>query len=444
MAGVSSLFTRDFFLLGKARLRPGGLFCQWAHVYNMAPQDLRTIVGSFTDAFPEAALLAINEADVLLVGGRDALPALSPGELAARLAVPRVRADLAQVGVTGPAVFASLISLAGGPLAEWAAGAPRHTDDRPILELRASRSLWADTSGENQRRIREAAARGELPEPFASLRAALTPAERAARGALLEKAHSFGWAFEAYRDALLEDPGLLAAHEGLVRCAVKSGRLVEAAAALDPLAGRPGLAAARIGRALLAHNQHQPAEALRLLGQALALDPGSTRALLLAAEVQEQAGDHEAVEVLARRALAVDPGNADAEAMRAAARLARGDREGALALGRAILARAPATRRALEVAAVASAEAGRAAEARSYFRALVELEPEGWGYLTNFGIFELRSGDAPAAASLFERAAEVNPDHLAAWIGLRDAARAAGQEARLVRAERVLRSRAIP
>jgi Flp pilus assembly protein TadD len=93
---------------------------------------------------------------------------------------------------------------------------------------------------------------------------------------------------------------------------------------------------------------------------------------------------------------------------------------------------------------VASAEAGRAAEARSYFRALVELEPEGWGYLTNFGIFELRSGDAPAAASLFERAAEVNPDHLAAWIGLRDAARAAGQEARLVRAERVLRSRAIP
>ena len=35
---------------------PGGLFCQWAHIYNMAPDDLRTVVGGFTDVFPGAAL----------------------------------------------------------------------------------------------------------------------------------------------------------------------------------------------------------------------------------------------------------------------------------------------------------------------------------------------------------------------------------------------------
>ena len=38
MAGVSPLFTRDFFALARDRLAEGGLFCQWAHIYNMAPR----------------------------------------------------------------------------------------------------------------------------------------------------------------------------------------------------------------------------------------------------------------------------------------------------------------------------------------------------------------------------------------------------------------------
>ena len=60
MAGVSSLFTRDFFRLARERLAPGGLFCQWAHVYNLSRADLETVVASFTDAFPHAAIKLFN------------------------------------------------------------------------------------------------------------------------------------------------------------------------------------------------------------------------------------------------------------------------------------------------------------------------------------------------------------------------------------------------
>ena len=70
MAGVANLFSRDFFALARTRLGPGGLFCQWAHVYNMSPRDLRVVVGSFSDVFPEAALFVVNEGDVLLLGAR--------------------------------------------------------------------------------------------------------------------------------------------------------------------------------------------------------------------------------------------------------------------------------------------------------------------------------------------------------------------------------------
>ena len=35
MAGVAALFTREFFEAARARLKPGGVLCQWAHTYEM-------------------------------------------------------------------------------------------------------------------------------------------------------------------------------------------------------------------------------------------------------------------------------------------------------------------------------------------------------------------------------------------------------------------------
>ncbi|HUB79727.1 MAG TPA: fused MFS/spermidine synthase, partial [Bryobacteraceae bacterium] len=44
IAGMNNLFTRDFFRIARARLRPGGIFAQWFHIYNMPPNDLRSLV----------------------------------------------------------------------------------------------------------------------------------------------------------------------------------------------------------------------------------------------------------------------------------------------------------------------------------------------------------------------------------------------------------------
>ncbi|HEY6549249.1 MAG TPA: fused MFS/spermidine synthase, partial [Vicinamibacteria bacterium] len=68
MAGVSNLFTLDFFRLARARLRPGGLLCQWMHVYGMPLEAVRTVVGGFADVFPESAVFQVSAGDVLLVG----------------------------------------------------------------------------------------------------------------------------------------------------------------------------------------------------------------------------------------------------------------------------------------------------------------------------------------------------------------------------------------
>ena len=68
MAGVSTLFTREFFLAARSRLEPGGILCQWAHTYNISDEDLRSIVATFLSAFPDGSAWLVGEGDLLLIG----------------------------------------------------------------------------------------------------------------------------------------------------------------------------------------------------------------------------------------------------------------------------------------------------------------------------------------------------------------------------------------
>jgi spermidine synthase len=432
MAGVSSLFTRDFFRMARGRLLPGGLFCQWAHVYNLSLADLRTVIASFTDAFPHAALFMLNEGDVLLLGGESPMEAPSPGELAARMAVPAVRADLEPVEIRDAHGFGSLFTLGGPGLAEWVAGAPRHTDDHPVLELRAPRTLHADTSRANALALAEAAGRAGIPQSWTALVTSPNAAQIATRARLLEKAESYGWGYLVYSEALSHDPTLLPAAEGLVRCAVQSR---QTAAAERRLRETPS-AAGHIGLALLFNSTGRSPEALEEARRALERDPRSRRALLIAAEIQEAAGDAEAVRGLADAVLRFHPGDADAESFLASARLAGGGGDDALALAGRVLAREPRHPRALQVAAIASARAGDRERARAYFEQLVEAEPDESSHRTNLGIFELEGGRPDAAARLFEAALDLDPESGPAARGLAAAATALGDEALATRARR--------
>src|SRR5262249_50805088 len=51
MAGVASLFTKEFFRAARGRLAPGGIICQWAHTYDLSAADLRSIAATFSSVF---------------------------------------------------------------------------------------------------------------------------------------------------------------------------------------------------------------------------------------------------------------------------------------------------------------------------------------------------------------------------------------------------------
>src|SRR5690606_4228216 len=43
IAGVASLFTREFYALASEHLADGGVFCQWAQLYELGPRNVKTI-----------------------------------------------------------------------------------------------------------------------------------------------------------------------------------------------------------------------------------------------------------------------------------------------------------------------------------------------------------------------------------------------------------------
>jgi spermidine synthase len=72
MAGLASLFTRDFFDLVENRLNEGGIFCQWVHSYQMDWQTFALIGRTLAQVFPTSLIASTQPStignDYLLVG----------------------------------------------------------------------------------------------------------------------------------------------------------------------------------------------------------------------------------------------------------------------------------------------------------------------------------------------------------------------------------------
>ncbi len=66
-AGVSSLFTRDFYRAVRARLAPGGIFLQWLQAYEVDSETVRTLYATLGSAFPEVETWHTKPNDLLLV-----------------------------------------------------------------------------------------------------------------------------------------------------------------------------------------------------------------------------------------------------------------------------------------------------------------------------------------------------------------------------------------
>jgi spermidine synthase len=112
MAGVSNLFTKEFYEAAKERLNDDGLLAQWVQLYEFAISDYATLIRTVMSVFPHAALLLLDDADSILLASPSPLAGTSEAVQAAQAAVnssPDIQSDLARYfGSTD--VFSLLLS----------------------------------------------------------------------------------------------------------------------------------------------------------------------------------------------------------------------------------------------------------------------------------------------------------------------------------------------
>ena len=70
MAGVASLYTREYFELMKDRLNPGGIATYWLPAYLALEDEALAIIRAFCEAFEDCSLWSGFHRDWILVGSR--------------------------------------------------------------------------------------------------------------------------------------------------------------------------------------------------------------------------------------------------------------------------------------------------------------------------------------------------------------------------------------
>jgi spermidine synthase len=269
IAGVATLFTREFYAAVHNRLTPDGLFVQWMQAYSLFPEDLRMLFATFLSEFHGATLWHGDAPDLILMA-----PSPPSAEILRRAQSlyesPRMHDDFAQLGMREPAGLWGFYMLDDAGLRKFSERAQINTDDQTLLEYHAPRSLLVHGLEDKNRDAILQEQKNPLPEDFP-------------------------------QDA--RDASLAAAAETSVNQEDGEG----AERFLHALDNRPARAAIQIirGRAALAEANFQTS--LHAFDAALVIDPGSLEAAWGVAESNRRFGNNQKARQELEEVLARDP-----------------------------------------------------------------------------------------------------------------------------------------
>ncbi len=148
--GVANLFTREFFALGRERLKDDGVFVQWLQIYQLSTESLRSVLVTFHEVFPQVAVFRVHGAakgkDLILLGSR---APISLDQMDQRFSDQRIGAELARAGIKSPDDLRAWFVCDEIQLGPAVAGAIINTDDNMHVETVAPREAFRPTMDAN-------------------------------------------------------------------------------------------------------------------------------------------------------------------------------------------------------------------------------------------------------------------------------------------------------
>jgi spermidine synthase len=422
MAGVAALFTREFFETARARLEPEGVFCQWAHTYEIAESDLKSIVRTFASVFPQGTMWLVGDSDLLLIGTAGADIESRLVHIAERWRIGSIPAVLTSVAIPPAAAPFVLLSLfAGGPneLASYGDRADIQTDDRMALEFTAARAMYERPPDNNALNIRALSSTARLPHVVGTALNTADAHSWTARGMAGLKAGAHAMAFESFRRAVALDSRAAEALRGASEAAAGARRISEEVEWLQALAtAEPNNVPVRVELSYILAASGDPAAAIAAATEASQLDPVNPRPLEQLASIFVDAGDVERLAPIADTLAARFPERDDSRYYRAVALVLTGRISEAADESRRILNKNPRHAKAQNLLGAACASAGQPECARTAFEAAIRLTPRDPSPYVNLGNLHLQTGNSSGALNFFSEALAVDPSSTAAREGL--------------------------
>ena len=137
--GAGYLYTTEYFKLASEHLRPGGIVCQWLPLYELTPENVKSVVKTFQEHFPYTMLwLTHDDAEIV---GSNAPIVIDEADLARRIAEPAIAGDLHRVMMGSATDFLSYFVMGTEGMKEFGQGAIVNTDDNLYLEFSAPYSI---------------------------------------------------------------------------------------------------------------------------------------------------------------------------------------------------------------------------------------------------------------------------------------------------------------
>jgi spermidine synthase len=165
-AGSVVLYTREFLIEGKARLRPGGVFLLWMP-YALPMDDLKAHVRTFHNVFPHVSLMLSPGGHGMFMLGSDALLQFTDQAILQVLGNPAAVRDLADSPDYPPTDGLGWVRavrhaewLADGRVTAFTGPGPEITDDRPRSEY----FLWRRAFMHDKAYVNEATLRAATPK----------------------------------------------------------------------------------------------------------------------------------------------------------------------------------------------------------------------------------------------------------------------------------------
>src|SRR6476661_8600909 len=159
MAGVASLYTREYFELVKERLNPGGIATHWLPAYLLLEDEAAAIIRAFCEAFEDCSLWSGFHRDWILVGSRGGVAPVTREHFSRLWTLERPGSELRRIGVDSPAELAALFMADTDALRGLTARTAPLVDEYP-RRIRSAlhsepprRALWLMDAESGRRRL---------------------------------------------------------------------------------------------------------------------------------------------------------------------------------------------------------------------------------------------------------------------------------------------------